>query len=222
MMTGRLPERPTEQDYRLTLMVGYVMALIVLIVAVNVHMPQSHPQEIDLAVQEVITMEEIIQTEQIEKLPPPPRPPVPVEVPDDAVLDDIELDLDVTLDLEIAMELPPPPPPPPVEEVEEDEIEIFVVAEKMPEIIGGLTALYNAVPYPEIARKAGIEGQVVLRTTITREGIPTDIEVVRSAGALLDKAAIEGLSAVRFNPGLQRGKPVMVRMNIPIRFRLRD
>lgn len=220
-MESRLPNKHTEEGYRTTLMIGYLITLVALIFLVRADIAQETPESFDLAVQETITMEDIVQTEQIKKLPPPPKPPVPVEVPNETILEDVSLDLDASLDLSEPMDLPPPPPPV-EEEPEEDEFEIFVVVEQMPEIIGGMDALYREIDYPEIARKAGIEGLVVLRTTIGPDGKPTDIEVIRSAGALLDKAATDGLLSITFRPGYQRGKAVTVRMNVPIRFRLRD
>lgn len=49
--------------------------------------------------QEVIEIEEIQQTQQEKRTPPPPVPAPPVVVPDDVVLDDIELEVsDVALD----------------------------------------------------------------------------------------------------------------------------
>lgn len=210
-----------KKDYKSTLMIGYVFSLSTLIVLFNVNLSNTDVISYNISEQEVISIEEIAQTTQIEKLPPPPAPPIPVEVPDETILDDIDLDLDASLDIADAIEFLPPPPPI-EEEVEEPEPDFFIVVESMPEIIGGLDALYREVNYPEIARKAGIEGFVVLQAIITQDGLATNIEVVRSASAILDKEAIEALQRVKFKPGLQRGKAVRVRMNIPIRFRLRD
>lgn len=207
-------------DYLTTVQVGLVIALLVLILPLRLKYTSVDEVEYNLQEQEVVQMEEIQQTQQIEKPPPPPRPPIPVEVPNDEIFEDVSLDLDVSLDMDEVMDLPPPPPP--VEVEEEPEPEIFIVVEKMPELIGGTDELYKNVKYPEIARQAGLEGLVVLQTIINEDGVPTDIIVIRTAGSLLDKEAIKGLSLVRFVPGRQRGKNVKVRMSIPIRFRLRD
>ena len=157
------------------------------------------------------------------KAPPPPRPPIPVEVPDDVVMDDIELDLDVTLDLDAEiLDIPPPPPTPVAKEEEEDEPEIFVVVEQMPTINGGTERLYAILDYPEIARQAGIEGMVVVQVVVMPDGSPSQPFIARSAGEILDKAAVDAVMKLSFTPGKQRGKPVMVRMAIPIRFRLKE
>ena len=164
-------------------------------------------------------MEEIIQTEQIEKPPPPPRPPVPVEVPNDEILEDDELDLDVFLDIEEVADLPPPPPPAAVEE--EPEPEIFMLVEEMPDLIGGLAGLQKSIQYPEIAKKAGVEGKVFLQFVVDENGNVVDPIVTRGIGAGCDEAAIAAILKAKFKPGKQRGKAVKVKMSLPVTFRLR-
>ena len=212
-----------KQSYRMTLMFGFILSLGSLSVLTTADLrPQGPEQEYQLTQQEFVQMEEIEQTKQEMKAPPPPRPPVPVEVPNDEVLEDIELDLDVTLDLDAEILDIPPPPPVPVEEEEEEEPEIFVIVEQMPVMIGGTARLYEMLDYPEIARQAGIEGMVIVQVVVTPEGRPADPVIARSAGDILDKAALDAVMKLTFEPGKQRGKPVAVRMAIPIRFRLKD
>ena len=221
----RNPKVDLRRNYSLYIEIGLIAALLVLIALFRAPMrPKEEGFNIDLATQEVVQMEEVTQTHQEVKPPPPPRPPVPVEVPNDVVLDDVELNLDATLDMNEALsELPPPPPPPKEEEpAEEAEAEIFVVVEEMPEIIGGTAQIYKFLEYPDIARKAGMEGLVVVQIVVEPDGRPANPVVARSAGDVLDKAAVEAVMKLRFKPGKQRGVPVRVRMAIPIRFRLRD
>src|SRR5690625_1941585 len=101
-------------------------------------------------------MEETIQIRQIETPPPPGRQLVPVEVPNDQITEDVTIDIG-ELDLGGSLDMPPPPPPLAEEEPEED---FFVVVEQMPELIGGLGELQSKIRYPEMARRAGIEGQI--------------------------------------------------------------
>jgi len=223
----RRPKKSAGKDvksaYRVTLMTGLVLALGAVITLVRSDLaPDGGRQRFELAQQEVVHFEEIEQTKQELKAPPPPRPPIPVEVPNDVVFDDVELELDATLDLNAeALDVPGPPPAPAAEETEE-EIEIFVVVEKMPEIIGGNQKVYEYLAYPEIARQAGIEGMVVVQIVVDPEGIPRDPVTARSAGEVLDEAAVEAVMKLRFVPGRQRGKAVSVRLAIPIRFRIRE
>jgi periplasmic protein TonB len=217
------PGKDVEKHYRLTILAGLVLSLGSLSVLFRMNMQVNDSgNDFDLLTQEVVQMEQIEQTLQEQKPPPPPRPPVPVEVPDDIVFDDVDLDLDATLDLEAEISDLPPPPPTPAKVEEEEDIEIFVVVEQMPEIIGGSQKVYEYLEYPEIARQAGIEGLVVIQVVVNQQGIPTLPEAVRSGGQVLDEAAIKAVMQLRFNPGKQRGKPVQVRLAVPIRFRLRD
>ncbi len=182
--------------------------------------------------QETIEVEEILRTIQpLHTVVVPMAAPIDVfeEVADDVVLEKTELRLDAGLDVAPAprdgegaaryLPAPPPPPaatPPPPP----DEAEIFVVVEEMPEIEGGLEKLYSVLQYPELARRASVEGRVVVELVIEKSGKPSDPHVVRSANPMLDEAAIEAVMKLTFKPGKQRGKAVRVRYTIPIRFEL--
>lgn len=121
----------------------------------------------------------------------------------------------LTLGRTASTEQPPPPPPPdaPVSEV-------FVVVERMPEPIGGMQAIYERIRYPEIARKAGIEGRVVLQFIVDEEGNVTEPHVIRGIGGGCDESALEAIKGIKFTPGMQRGRPVKVQFQLPIVFRL--
>ena len=207
-----------KNRYTLYMEAGLIVTLGILIVAFRADWSNKSDFEIVLPEQEQISMEEIQQTEQIEQPPPPPRPPVPVEVPNDEILDDDVLDLDASLDLDAPVVLPPPPAP--VEE-EEEEPEIFIIVEQMPELIGGQAAISNETKYPEIARKAGVEGRVFLQFTVNEQGNVQDVVVTRGIGAGCDEEAERVVNLMKFTPGKQRGKAVKVRMSLPITFKLK-
>jgi protein TonB len=145
-------------------------------------------------------------------------------VPDESLPDEEPLDLDATLDLdaELYVASAPAPTPPAVEVEEEEEVtpEIFVAVEEMPTIIGGVQRLYDVIKYPDMARQASLEGMVVVQFIVTPEGLPTNPSILRSAGAVLDEAAIDAIMQLTFTPGRQRQRPVSVRFSIPVRFRL--
>ncbi len=220
----KLPGADLRQYYRLFIMLGLALTLALLIVLFR--MPWRPKTEVVLAApeQEVVQLEEIVQTRQELPPPPPPRPTVPIAVPDETILEEEPVSFDVSLDINEAItELPPPPPPPkPKEEQQpEEEQEIFVVVEEMPEIIGGIERLYELLEYPELARKASMEGLVVVQFVVEPDGSVSNIQVIRSAGRLLDEAAVKAVKQLRFKPGRQRGRPVRVRFSLPIRFKLR-
>jgi len=74
--------------------------------------------------------------------------------------------------------------------------------------------------YPEAARKAGIEGTVVVTVIINEEGKVDHTEVFKSILGL-DEAASEAAKKLKFEPARHSGNPVKVAMNIPFSFRLK-
>jgi len=217
MSNKKNPEADLRNDYQITLQSTLIAALLVAIIAFNLQFPEGEGFDIQEIERVELELEEIVQTEIIETPPPPPRPPVPIEVPDDAIIDDEMVDLDAFLDMDAGFDAPPPPPP----AEEDDEPEIFVVVENMPQMVGGQQALYDALDYPDIARRAGIEGRVIIQFVVDEQGRVLDPKVVRSAGGGgLDEAAIAAIQKVTFSPGMQRGRPVKVQMTQPVIFRL--
>lgn len=214
MLERKKPEADLRKSYTVYMQLGLVVALFILTILFNIDLRSDSTMVIQTVEQETVKMEEIEQTRQDVKPPPPPRPPVPVEVPNDEVIEEDILDLDAELDLDAPMDLPPPPPP------ADDEPDIFRVVEKLPEIKGGIKELYKYIQYPEIARKAGIEGRVFLEFIVDERGRVSNIKVLRSVGGGLDEAAISAVQKVKFTPGMQRGRPVKVRYTLPITFKL--
>ncbi len=98
----------------------------------------------------------------------------------------------------------------------------FSVVEEMPKLIGGLASIQSRVSYPDLARKEGIEGRVVLQFVVTKDGKVINPEVIRGIGAGCDEAALEAIKHARFEPGMQRGKAVDVQFQLPIVFKLSD
>jgi TonB family protein len=76
--------------------------------------------------------------------------------------------------------------------------------------------------YTEKARKARLQGTVILAIVVSPEGEATNIQVVRSLGKGLDEKAIEAVRAWKFRPGMKDGVPVAVTAQINVNFRLLD
>jgi protein TonB len=77
--------------------------------------------------------------------------------------------------------------------------------------------------YPPAARAQGVEGAVVVGAIISREGVieADSVHIIESM-PIFDTAAVEAVHAWRFRPGRDRdGHAVRVRVQIPLRFRLR-
>ncbi|MDZ7808557.1 MAG: energy transducer TonB [Gracilimonas sp.] len=210
------PKADLKRSYTVYLEAGLIIALLLMITAVNVTLETEGPRVVQLDEQEIVEMEEIVQTKQIETPPPPPRPPVPVEVPNDEIIEDEMIDLDAELDFDAPMDLPPPP------EEEEEEEDFFVVVEEMPKLIGGMAKLQGSVKYPEMARRAGIEGRVTVQFIVNEQGKVEQARVVRGIGGGCDEEALKAVQQAEFEPGMQRGRPVRVQYALSINFRLEN
>ena len=204
-------------SYNLHLQLGFIVSIAIFITLFKVNIPTKVPSPILIEEQEEIFIEEVIQTKQIETPPPPPRPPVPVEVPNDEILEDEIIDLDTELDLDGPLDIPPPPP-----KSEETQDDFFVVVEQMPQLIGGLASLQKKVKYPEMARRAAIEGRVTIQFIVNEKGRVENPKVIRGIGGGCDEEALKAVMTARFKPGMQRGRPVRVQYSLPIVFRFAD
>jgi TonB family protein len=111
------------------------------------------------------------------------------------------------------------------EEEMAEESQIFMVVEQMPEFPGGEEALYKFlaenITYPQAAKESGIQGRVFVTFVVERDGSVIDIRVLRGIGGGCDEEAIRIVKAMpKWIPGKQRGKPVRVQYNLPVKFSL--
>lgn len=101
----------------------------------------------------------------------------------------------------------------------------FDVVEQMPEFPGGKEALMKFisenVKYPKEAEEKGLQGRVVVRYVIEKDGSISEVEIAKSVNEYLDAEAIRVVNAMpKWIPGKQKGEPVRVKFTIPITFRL--
>jgi protein TonB len=203
--------------YKKTFEISLIIALAIMIVAFK-FFPDLKTNEVKLeGPQELFTVEDIQQTKQENRPPPPPKPPIPIEAPSEDVLEDIEIG-DTELDVNAEMEAPPPPPK--EEKKVEEEPTYFVAVEEMPEPVGGIKAIQEKIVYPEIAKRAGVEGKVYILAFVDESGNVTKAQVLKGIGAGCDEAALDAVLKTKFKPGKQRGKPVRVQVSIPVVFKL--
>jgi periplasmic protein TonB len=172
-----------------------------------------------------LVQEEIIQTKQ-EVKPPPPPPPKQVTVID-IVEDDVEIEDEIEIDVEADMETEVEEYiPVEMEEDEAEEAQIFSVVESAPEFPGGgqaalLKYLSNNIEYPQIANESGIQGRVFVTFVVEVDGSVTDVKILRGIGGGCDEEAVRVVKGMpRWKPGKQRGKPVRVQFNLPVKFTL--
>jgi protein TonB len=74
--------------------------------------------------------------------------------------------------------------------------------------------------YPEAARKARVEGVVILDAVIAASGEVEEVRVIRSAGKLLDDAAAEALRRWIYRPATLNGRSVRVLLTVTVDFRV--
>lgn len=103
--------------------------------------------------------------------------------------------------------------------------EVFIAVEVMPEFPGGNAAmmqyLSKNLKYPEDAAAHNIQGKVYVSFIISEAGRVSDVVVLRGVNESLDKEAIRIVNAMpAWKPGTQNDKPVKVKFNLPIVFKL--
>ncbi len=92
----------------------------------------------------------------------------------------------------------------------------FIMVDREPQIIK------QSVPYyPELAQKAGMEGRVIVKIWINREGKPNEALVLKSDAEIFNRPAVEAAMKYRFTPAVLDNKPVGVWVVIPFTFKLK-
>jgi len=184
---------------------------------------------------------EMLDIPQDEAPPPPPPPPPPealqekVKFTAPVVVEDTAVDTDFgkqdLLAEKTNTEVPSEEPE--FDMVEEKpqvieqpkEAEIFTVVEENPTFPGGETKLYKflgeSIKYPEEAKELGIQGRVFVNFVIETNGAVSNVKVLRGIGGGCDEEAIRVIKSMpKWTPGKQRGIPVRVSYNLPIKFTL--
>ncbi len=203
--------------------IGLILALALIFVSFNY---KSYGKRTVNLVQRKAdnTPEDIVPiTEQKVKPPPPPPPKQTTQIKivsnDIDVKDDIEIDADANMNTQVEEYTPP------VEEEDVQEQQIFMVVEQMPSFPGGMGALmkYLAthIKYPELAKESGIQGRVFINFVVEPDGSIDHVKVLRGIGGGCDEEAVRVVKSMpKWNPGKQRGKPVRVSFNLPVKFTL--
>jgi len=133
---------------------------------------------------------------------------------------------------------PPPQQPAPVTQPENDAFQRMhqeferqmadvekKLAEAEAERVGGdvkpPVALQSPAPeYTETARRARLQGVVILEATVSREGKVVSTRVLKGLPLGLDEAAREAVAQWRFTPATRNGEPVAVILTLTINFKL--
>jgi len=136
---------------------------------------------------------------------PTPDEPEPIRLPEE-IKPEVELP-----DTDIIFGIPEGPPP--------------IPEPTGPIRVGGdvkapVKITYPSPQYTEIARKARIQGVVIVEAIIDKEGNVTNVKVLKGLPMGLDQAAVDAVSRWKFEPGTLNGKPVAVVYNLTVNFQL--
>lgn len=180
-----------------------------------------------------VVEEDIINTEQPDDTPPPPPPAPEIFVSEDLniVDDDIKVDdVVITTDEDNDKALEFNTSYATVEQEEEEVVEEaipFQLVEQAPKFMGGGPNEFSKwvnqrLEYPEIAKENGIQGRVMLSFKVGKDGVLTDVKVIRGVDPSLDKEAMRVVKmSPKWEPGKQRDRAVPVTYTFPVIFQLR-
>ena len=196
-----------KAKYSKYLQIGLLLAILIHAVAFA-FWPEYVPSVYKLREEKI----EVVEIPPEFEIPPPPeeiaRPEVAVEVEASDEASEEETIAPTFLDAE---NLPPAPPPPPPEP------EMFFAFDTYPVVT------QSAKPrYPDLARKAEVEGTVIVMVTIDETGRVLNAWIAESQAAVLNDSAIEAAYKFKFTPAKQRDVPVKATISIPFRFSLTD
>ena len=221
MILGKLPEADLKRTYNrvMTVCMGvsalFQVVLFVFLRNFDVKVTAKAQKQV------VIQLEQIPETKQERRPPPASRPVVPIASDNAQMADETTIE---TTDIDVGLEDLAPPPvldtarviKEKVEIVEEDEpVELWKV-EKQPEVIKQIKP-----DYPEIARKAGIEGKVVVNALVGKDGKVEKVGDISGPEVFREPAKAAALQW-EFTPAIQNDRPVKVWVSIPFKFKFRD
>ena len=229
MEIKKSPKADLENKKSLYLMIGLVIALGITGLALSI---SSKPEagEYKPPKKETTEVEQIDNTRQDQPETPPEQQKAQAQVVTDVlniVSNDQKIETNIVFaddaddfdDFEIVIEEKE-------EEIEEEEI--FVNAEEMPTFQGGDLSKFrnwvqSNVKYPQIALENGIQGNVVIKFVVEKDGKLSNIQVLQSPDKTLSEAAIAVLQkSPKWKPGKQRNKPVRVTYTLPVSFRIQN
>lgn len=102
---------------------------------------------------------------------------------------------------------------------------VFDKVDEMPSFPGGQGAmmefLSKNIKYPIVAEENGIQGRVLVKIVVKKDGTIDSPKVIKSVDPSLDKEAIRVVKTMpKWIPGKQKGEPVNVSFTVPVTFRI--
>jgi protein TonB len=231
-----------RKKYRKYVLISMAIGLFLMGTAVAYPLISSYINRKNLIREKENTVSAEMMDRPTEEAPPPPPPPPPpeqlvekVKFTAPVVVEDstVESDFGKQDDLSSKGNTEVPTEDVEIQVVEEKPQvieqkapeEIFTVVEEQPQYPGGEEArmkyLQENIKYPEEAKELGIQGRVFVTFVVEVDGSITDVRVLRGIGGGCDQEAIRVVQNFpKWVPGKQRGVPVRVQFNLPIKFTL--
>jgi protein TonB len=197
-----------EEEYPRDLNLAFTVSLIFFILlflfgrgcAVEAYKPKA---------QQEIMGEEINIQAQLEE-PPPPPPKLQIPLPEEIIETTEETADTIQIRETVSFDEFAPPPPAPTQTV----FEVYEVDEPPQPIV-------QVQPeYPEVARKAGLEGRVIVAAVVDEKGNVIQAYIHSSTNPIFNEAALEAAKKMKFKPARQKDIAVKVKVLIPFVFRL--
>lgn len=115
----------------------------------------------------------------------------------------------------------------PEPEVKPKEEEIFVAVEQMAEFPGGQKALMkwlsDNIRYPEAAQQNDIQGRVVVKFVVEKDGSIGQATIAKGVDKDLDREALRVVKKMpKWQPGKNNGVAVRSYFNLPVTFKLQN
>lgn len=104
--------------------------------------------------------------------------------------------------------------------------EVLTIAEEMPEFPGGEAELYDFIgknlSYPAAARENAIQGKVLVKFVVEKDGYIDKIEIIKKLGWGCDEEVMRVIRSMpKWKPGKMKGNPVAVYFMLPVIFKLK-
>lgn len=209
-----------EQDDKTTLRWAWAVALALHAVLLAVQLPELAANEPPPPEKAKVYVVEQVRFKQ----PPPPKTPelppleptvipYPDPTPDDLepIREPVEVRPEIELPPDVIIDIPEGPPP------SEDPVGPVPVG-------GDVTAplkIYHPSPgYTEVARRARIEGYVLIQAVVDKQGNVVDAKILKGLPLGLDQEALRTVRTWKFEPATLNGKPVDVYFSLNVRFSL--
>ena len=231
MEIKKSPKANLENKKFMFMEIGLIVALLMVLGAFEWSTTETSVSILEEEVAVVIEEEQVPITQE-EQLPPPevPKEPVMSDVID-IVDDDIKVEDNFLISTEddksLGVEIKDYVVEQQEEEVVEEEEIPFAIVEQKPTFQGKdpnhfTKWVFSKIVYPEIAKENGVQGRVTLQFTIDVDGSVKHVKVLRGVDSSLDKEAVRVVSSSpKWQPGMQRNKPVKVKYTFPVVFQLR-